>query len=84
VLLYSTHQVIGDVRLEIVGLIWRSPKDWIERRTPSKSKNQNRYRYIHNEESLHTENNEKTSSFLPSLEREIVHFLKLIKVVNSS
>jgi hypothetical protein len=70
--------------LEIVGLIWRSPRDGIERRTPSKSKYQDRYRYMHNEGSLHTENNKKTSSCLPALERKIVHFLKLINVVNST
>jgi len=58
----------------IVGLIWRSLKDGIERRTPSKSKYQHRYRYIHNEESLHTEKNEKTSSCLPVLERKIDTF----------
>jgi len=52
--LYSTHQVIGDVMLVIVGLNWRSPKDGIERRTPSKSKYQHSYRYLHDEGSLHT------------------------------
>jgi len=50
--------------LIIVGLNWRSPKDGIERRTPSKSKYQYRYRYLHNKGSIHTENNEKTSSCL--------------------
>jgi hypothetical protein len=70
--------------LEIVGLIWRIPKDGIEGRTPSKSKYQERYMYIHNEGSLQTENNEKTSSCLLALEGKIVHFLKLIKVVNST
>jgi hypothetical protein len=45
--------------LIIVGLNWRRPKDGIERRTPSKSKYQHRYEYIHNEGSLHTENNKK-------------------------
>ena len=34
--MYSTHQVIGDVMLVIVGLNWRSPKDGIERRTQVK------------------------------------------------
>jgi hypothetical protein len=60
--------------LIIGGLNWRSSKDGIERRTPSKSKYQHRYRYIHNEESLHTQNNEKTSSCLPVLERKIDTF----------
>jgi len=48
--------------LVIVGLNWRSSEDGIERKTPSKSKYQYRYRYLHNTGSIHTENNEKTSS----------------------
>jgi len=64
-LLYSTHQVIGDVMLIIMGLNWRSPEDGVERRTPSKSKYQFRYRYLHNKGSIHTE---KTRRLAPVYE----------------
>ena len=45
-----------DVMLTIVGLIYRTPKNGIERRTPSRSKYQSRYRYLHGGSSIHTEN----------------------------
>jgi len=70
--------------LTIVGLICRTPENGIERRTPSKSKYKNRYRYIPNRGSIHTENDEKTIICQPVLERKIINSLELIKVVNSS
>jgi len=73
--------VISDVILTIVGLIHRTPENGIERRTPSKSKYQDRYRYLPNRGSIHTENNEKTNSCQRVLERKITTFLELIKVV---
>jgi hypothetical protein len=60
--------------LEIVGLIWRSLKDGIERRTPVK---------VSTRTGIGT-CIMKDPSILPALERKIVHFLKLIKVVNST
>jgi hypothetical protein len=76
--------VIGDIMLTIVGLIYRTPENGVERRTPSKSKYQSRYMYLHNRGSIHTENNEKTKSCQQVLERKITTFLELIKVVNST
>jgi hypothetical protein len=73
--------MISDVMLTIVGLIYRTPQNGIERRTPSKSKYQDRYRYLPNRGSIHTENNEKTKSCQQVLERKITTFLELIKVV---
>ena len=73
--------MISDVMLTIVGLIYRTPQNGIERRTPSKSKYQDRYRYLHIRGSIHTENNEKTKSCQQVLERKITTFLELIKVV---
>ena len=67
--------------LTLMGLICRTPENGIERRTPSKSKYQSRYRYIHNGGSIHTENNEKTKSCQQVLERKIITFLELIKVL---
>jgi hypothetical protein len=82
--LYHTYQVISDVMLALMGLIYRTPENVIERRTPSKSKYQSRYRYLHDGGSIHTENNEKTKSCQQVLERKIITSLELIKVVNSS
>jgi len=73
--------VIDVVMLTIVGLICRTPEIGIERSKPSKSKYQDRYRYIHNRGSIHTQNNEKTKSCQQVLERKITTFLELIKVV---
>jgi hypothetical protein len=73
--------MIGDVMLTIVGLIYRTPENGIERRTPSKSKYQDRYRYLPNRGPIHTENNERTKSCQQVLERKITTFLELIKVV---
>jgi hypothetical protein len=73
--------MISDVMLTIVGLIYRTPQNGIERRTPSKSKYQDRYRYLPNRGSIHTEKNEKTKSCQQNLERKITTFLELIKVV---
>jgi len=73
--------MISDVMLTIVGLIRRTPENGIERRTPSKSKYQGRYRYLPNRGSIHTKNNEKTKSCQQVLERKITTFLELIKVV---
>jgi len=70
--------------LTIVGLIYRTPENGIERRTPSKSKYQIRYRYLHKGGSIHTEDNDKTKSCQQVLERKIIASLELIKVVNSS
>jgi hypothetical protein len=70
--------------LTIVGLIYRTPENGIERRTPSIFKYQGRYRYLHYKGSTHTENNEKTKSCQKVLEREFTTFLELIKVVNST
>jgi hypothetical protein len=67
--------------LTIVGLIYKTPENGIERRTPSISKYQSRYRYLHNRGSIHTEDNEKTKSCQQVLERKITTFLELIKVV---
>jgi len=67
--------------LTIVGLICRTPENGIERRMPSKSKYQDRYRYLHDRGSTNTENNEKTKSCQQVLERKITTFLELIKVV---
>jgi hypothetical protein len=44
----------NDVMLTLMGLIWRTPENEIERRTPSKIKYQNKYRYIHESGSYHT------------------------------
>jgi len=84
IILRKNHQVISDVMLTIVGLICRTPENGIERRTPSKSKYQSRYRYLYDRGSIHTENNEKTKSCQQVLERKIITFLGLIKVVNST
>jgi len=46
-LLYPTYQVISDVMLTLVGLIYRTPENGSERRTPSKIDYQSRYRYLH-------------------------------------
>jgi hypothetical protein len=70
--------------LTLVGLIYRTPENGIERRTPSKSKYQDMYKYLHDGGSIHTENNEKTKSCQQVLERKIITSLELIKVVNSS
>jgi hypothetical protein len=70
--------------MTIVGLSHRTPENGIERRTPSKSKYQSRYRYLHSKGSIHTENNEKTKSCQQVLEKKITTSLELIKVVNSS
>jgi hypothetical protein len=70
-----------DVMLTLMGLICRTPENGIERRTPSKIEYQNKYRYIHESGSNHTENNENTRSCQPALERKIIT-LELIKVVN--
>jgi hypothetical protein len=70
--------------LTLVGLIHRTPENGIERRRPSKIEYQSRYRYLHDRGSIHTENNEKTKSCQPVLERKIITSLELIKVVNSS
>jgi hypothetical protein len=67
-----------------MGLIWRTPENGIERRAPSKIEYQNKYRYIHASGSNHTENSENIRSCQPVLERKIITFLGLIKVVNSS
>jgi hypothetical protein len=67
-----------------MGLIWRAPENGIERRTPSKIEYQSKYRYIHESGFNHTENNENTRSCQPALERKIITFLGLIKVVNST
>jgi hypothetical protein len=68
--------------LTIVGLIYRTPENGIERRTSSKSKYQSRYGYLHYRGSIHTENNKNTKSCQQVLERKITTFLELIKVVN--
>jgi len=70
--------------LTLVGLIYRTPENGTERRTPSKSKYQDMYRYLHDRGSIHTENNEKAKSCQQVLERKIITSLELIKVVNSS
>jgi hypothetical protein len=70
-----------DVMLTQMGLICRTPENGIERRTPSKIEYQNKYRYINESGSNHTENNENTRSCQPALERKIIT-LELIKVVN--
>jgi len=67
-----------------MGLIYRTPEDGIERRTPSKIEYQSRYRYLHDWGSIHTENDKKTKSCQQVLERKIITSLELIKVVNSS
>jgi len=67
-----------------MGLICRTPENGIERRTPSKIEYQNKYRYTHESGSNHTENNENTRSCQPALERKIITFLELIKVVKST
>jgi len=67
-----------------MGLIWRTPENGIERRTPSKFEYQNKYRYIHESGFNHTENNENTRYCQPALERKNITFLGLIKVVNST
>jgi hypothetical protein len=64
-----------------MGLICRTPENGIERRTPSKIEYQNKYRYIHESGSNHTENNKSTRSCQPALERKNIT-LELIKVVN--
>ena len=69
-----------DVMLTLMGLICRTPENGIERRTPSKIEYQNKYRYIHESGSYHTENNENTRSCQPALERKTIT-LELIKVV---
>ena len=69
--------------LTLMGLICRTPENGIERKTPSKIKYQNKYRYILKSGSNHTENNENTRSCQPALERKIIT-LELIKVVNST
>jgi hypothetical protein len=66
-----------------MGLIYRTPENEIERRTPSKNEYQNKYRYINDSGSNHTQNNKNTRSCQPALERKIIT-LGLIKVVNSS
>jgi hypothetical protein len=66
-----------------MGLIRRTPENGIERRTPSKIEYQNKYRYIHESGSNHTENNENIRSCQPALERKIIT-LGLIKVVKST
>jgi hypothetical protein len=66
-----------------MGLICRTPENGIERRTPSKNEYQNKYRYIHDSGSNHTQNNENIRSCQPALEGKIIT-LELIKVVNSS
>ena len=58
-----------------------NPENGIKRRTPSKIEYQSKYRYIHESGSNHTENNENTRSCQPTLERKIITFLELIKVV---
>jgi len=72
--------------LMIVGLnwrtTWRTPENGIERRTPSIFKYQDMYRCLLRKGSTHTENNEKTKSCQQVLERKIITFLELIKVVN--
>jgi len=68
--------------LTLMGFICRTPENGIERRTPSKIEYQNKYRYIHESGSSHTQNNENTRSCQPALERKIIT-LGLIKVVNS-
>jgi hypothetical protein len=60
--------------LVIVGLNWRSPKDGIKRRTPKRVSISTGIGTLHDEGSLHTENNKKTSSCLPVLERKIDTF----------
>jgi hypothetical protein len=72
-----------DVMLALMGLICRTPENGIEQRTPSKIEYQNKYRYIHESGSNHTENNENTRSCQPALERKIIT-LELIKVVKST
>jgi hypothetical protein len=67
--------------LTIMGLIYRTPENGIERKTPSKSKYQNRYRYLPDRGSIHTKNNKKTKSCQQVLERKTTTFLELIKVV---
>jgi hypothetical protein len=52
----STVLVISDFMLTIEGLIHRTLENEIERRTPSKSKYQDRYSYLPNRGSIHTEN----------------------------
>jgi hypothetical protein len=83
-LLNPTQDVCDDVKLNIVGLIQRTPENGIEWRTPSIIKYQNLYRYIHRKVSTHTKHNEKTKACQLVLERKIITFLGLIKVVNSS
>jgi len=73
----------NDVMLTLMGLICRTPENGIERKTPSKIKYQNKYRYILKSGSNHTENNKNTRSCQPALERKIIT-LELIKVVNST
>ena len=72
-----------DVMLTLMGLICRTPENGIERRTPSKIEYQNKYRYIHESGSNHTENDENARSCQPALERKIIT-LELIKVVKST
>ena len=67
--------------LTLMGLICRTPENGIEQRTPSKIEYQNKYRYIHESGSNHTQNDKNTSSCQPALERKIIT-LELIKVVN--
>jgi hypothetical protein len=81
---HHVKETSGDVMLVVVGLNYRTPENEIERRTPSKSKYQDRFRYLHNEGSIHTENDKKPSSCISDLERKIITFLDLIKVVNST
>ena len=81
--MYPTYHIIDDVMLTLMGLICRTPENGIEQRTPSKIEYQNKYRYIHESGSNHTQNDENTRSCQPALERKIIT-LELIKVVNSS
>ena len=82
--MYPTYKVISDVMLTLVGLIYRTPENGIERRTPIIIEYQDMYRYLHRKDSTHTENNKKTKSCQPVLERKFITSLELIKVVNSS
>jgi hypothetical protein len=73
--------MVDDVMLTLMGLMCRTPENGIERRTPSKIEYQNKYRYVYESGSNHTENNENIRSCQPALERKIIT-LELIKVVN--
>jgi hypothetical protein len=74
----------NDVMLTLVGLIWRTPGNGIERRTPSKLSTRTSTGTYMNQDPTIQKNNENTRSCQPALERKIITFLELIKVVKST